>query len=64
LPGGVTPRTANVIVQVCAKRLDTTVLDKDFEACIVDNRQVVYMLSIGKNYLSNVSAARTYRRTN
>jgi len=22
------------------------------------------MLSIGKNYLSNVSAARTYRRTN
>jgi hypothetical protein len=53
-----------VKVQVCAKRLDTTVLDKDFEASIVDNRQVVYMLSIGKNYLSNVSAARTYRRTN
>jgi hypothetical protein len=53
-----------VKVQVCAKRLDTTVLDKDFKACIVDNRQVVYMLSIGKNYLSNVSAARTYRRTN
>jgi len=64
LPGGVTPRAANVKVQVYAKRLDTTVLDKDFEACIVDNRQVVYMLSIGKNYLPNVSAARTYRRTN
>jgi hypothetical protein len=53
-----------VIVQVCAERLDTTVLDKDCEACIVDNRQVVYMLFIGGNYLSNVSAAKTYRRTN